>query len=113
MRRHPPEVDLVGRRTRQPGVQALAVVPFDKERQFPPDMSPAQESTAAIRAVPSTGHSTFSHCTRCATKSGNFFTGSGVRTSAAGPSSSSRIIQDATFASVTRNRSAVCAADRP
>jgi hypothetical protein len=41
------------------------------------------------------------------------FTGSGVRTSADDPCSSSRIIQEATVASVTKHRSAVWAADQP
>ena len=42
-----------------------------------PRWRPARESTAAIRAVPITGHSTFSRRTRCATRSGNLFTGPG------------------------------------
>ena len=66
-----------------------------------------------MRAVPIAGHSTFKRRTMCVTRSGNLFTGSGVWTSAEDPSSSSRINQEATVASVTKNRSAVCAADQP
>ena len=45
-----------------------------------------------------------------ATRSGKPFTGSGVRTSDVGPSSSSRSIQEAMVASVTKTRSGVSAA---
>ena len=48
--RRPIEADLVGRRTRQPGVRALAVVPVGEERQLPPDAPPPDRRQPAPHA---------------------------------------------------------------
>jgi len=65
----------------------------------PPEMQARAGEHGGDPRRPHRGQSTFSRRTRCATRSGNRFTGSGVWTSADGPSSLSRIIQEATVAS--------------